>query len=99
MLLLWDPSKKWLHYSLKIILLLLLLSSNEVQVLQLYSLEVMGFLAVEILEDPEPPKQYIKEGFFIKIYEVKDREVSVWAEVFANEDVAKGLVKRNVKTG
>lgn len=29
----------------------------------------------------------------------KDREVAVWAEVFANKDVAKGLVKRNIRTG
>lgn len=34
-----------------------------------------------------------------EICEVKDREVGVWAEVFANEDVAGGLVKRNIRTG
>lgn len=37
MLLLQDSAKRWLYYSLKIILLL---CSNEVQVLQLYSLKL-----------------------------------------------------------
>jgi len=79
-LLLRDSSKRWLHYFQKIILLLLF--SNGVQVLQLYSLQLIGLLAVEILQDPEAPKYCVKEGFFFFLAaeilcEVEDREVTV----------------------
>lgn len=86
-LLLQDSVKRWLYYALKIILLF---CSNVVQVLQLYSLKLrLGASAGRSRASQVLHKERI---FFLAaelLHEMADRELTVWAEDFANENVSK----------